>query len=110
MYHDHSLFVIYLLALRVILKGYRRQLPNLERPLPPRAEAVSFFSNPRPLTKTCAHWRLRGSHAGSLARKLCRFLLFLMELFDQDALSPVANCICYDIEDGVAAFEDVISR
>jgi hypothetical protein len=36
--------------------------------------------------------------------------LFLTELFDHDALSPVANCACHDIEECVAAFDDLISR
>jgi hypothetical protein len=36
--------------------------------------------------------------------------LFLMELFDHDAQSLVDSCICHDIEEGVAAFEDFISR
>jgi len=36
--------------------------------------------------------------------------LFLIELFDHDAQSSVDSCICDDIEDGVAAFEDFISR
>jgi hypothetical protein len=36
--------------------------------------------------------------------------LFCIELFDHDAQSQVASCICHDIEEGVAAFEDFISR
>jgi hypothetical protein len=36
--------------------------------------------------------------------------LFLIELFDHDAQSSVDSCICDDIEEGVAAFEDFISR
>jgi hypothetical protein len=36
--------------------------------------------------------------------------LFLIELFDHDAQSSVDRCICGDIEEGVAAFEDFISR
>jgi hypothetical protein len=36
--------------------------------------------------------------------------LFLIELFDHDAQSPVDRCICGGIEEGVAAFEDFISR
>ena len=36
--------------------------------------------------------------------------LFLIELFDHDAQSSVASCVCDDIEEGVAAFEDFISR
>jgi hypothetical protein len=36
--------------------------------------------------------------------------LFLMELFDHDAQSSVDSCICRDIEEAVAAFEDFISR
>ncbi len=36
--------------------------------------------------------------------------LFLIELFDHDAQSSVDSCVCDDIEEGVAAFEDFISR
>ena len=36
--------------------------------------------------------------------------LFLIELFDQDAQSSVDSRICDDVEEGVAAFEDFISR
>ncbi len=36
--------------------------------------------------------------------------LFLTELFDHDAQSFVDSCVCHDIEEGVAAFEDFISR
>jgi len=36
--------------------------------------------------------------------------LFLIELFDHDAQSFVDSCVCDDIEEGVAAFEDFISR
>jgi hypothetical protein len=36
--------------------------------------------------------------------------LFLIELFDHDAQSSVDSRICDDIEKGVAAFEDFISR
>lgn len=36
--------------------------------------------------------------------------LFLIELFDHDAQSLVDSCVCYDIDEGVAAFEDFISR
>jgi hypothetical protein len=36
--------------------------------------------------------------------------LFLIELFDLDAQSSVDSCICDEIEEGVAAFEDFISR
>jgi hypothetical protein len=36
--------------------------------------------------------------------------LFLIELFDHDAQSSVDSCICGDIEEGAAAFEDFISR
>ena len=37
-------------------------------------------------------------------------LLFLLELFDHDAQSPVDSCSCYGIDEGVAAFQDLISR
>jgi hypothetical protein len=36
--------------------------------------------------------------------------LFLMELFDHDVQSLVDSCVCHDIDEGVAAFEDFISR
>jgi hypothetical protein len=36
--------------------------------------------------------------------------LFLIELFDQDAQSSVDSRICDDVEEGVVAFEDFISR
>jgi hypothetical protein len=36
--------------------------------------------------------------------------LFLIELFDHDAQSSVDSRICDDIEEGVAAFEDLISQ
>jgi hypothetical protein len=36
--------------------------------------------------------------------------LFLIELFDRDAQSPVDSCVCDDIEEGVAAFEIFLSR
>lgn len=36
--------------------------------------------------------------------------LFLIELFDHDAQSLVDSCVCHDIDEGVAAFEDFISR
>ena len=36
--------------------------------------------------------------------------LFSVELFDHDAQSPVESCVCHDIEEGVAALEDFISR
>jgi hypothetical protein len=36
--------------------------------------------------------------------------LFCIELFDHDAQSPVDSCVCYGIEEGVAAFQDFISR
>jgi hypothetical protein len=36
--------------------------------------------------------------------------LFLIELFDHDAQSSVDSRVCDDIEEGVAAFEDFISR
>ena len=36
--------------------------------------------------------------------------LFSIELFDHDAQSPVDSCICYSIDEGVAAFQDFISR
>jgi hypothetical protein len=36
--------------------------------------------------------------------------LFVMELVDHDAQSSVDSCVCYDIEEGVAAFQQFISR
>jgi hypothetical protein len=36
--------------------------------------------------------------------------LFLIELFDQDAQSAVDSCVCDDIEEGVTAFENLLSR
>lgn len=36
--------------------------------------------------------------------------LFCLELFDHDAQTAVDNRVCYDIEEGVAAFEQFISR
>jgi hypothetical protein len=36
--------------------------------------------------------------------------LFAMELFDHDAQAAVENCVCYNIDEGVAAFQDFISR
>jgi hypothetical protein len=36
--------------------------------------------------------------------------LFLIELFDHDAQSAVDSCVCNDIEEGVAAFENFVSR
>jgi len=36
--------------------------------------------------------------------------LFLLELFDHDAQSAVEDCVCGDIEEGVAAFKDFVSR
>jgi hypothetical protein len=36
--------------------------------------------------------------------------LFLIELFDHDAQSSVDSCICCGIDEGVAAFQDFISR
>jgi hypothetical protein len=36
--------------------------------------------------------------------------LFLMELFDHDAQSSVDRRVCYDIEEGAAAFEAFASR
>ena len=37
-------------------------------------------------------------------------VLFLLELFDHDAQVAVVSCVCGDIEEGVAAFEDFVSR
>jgi hypothetical protein len=37
-------------------------------------------------------------------------LLFSLELFDHDAQWPVDSCSCYGIEEGVAAFQHLISR
>jgi hypothetical protein len=36
--------------------------------------------------------------------------LFSLELFDHDAQTAVDNRVCYDIEEGVATFEQFISR
>jgi hypothetical protein len=36
--------------------------------------------------------------------------LFWVELFDLDAQSSVESCVCHNIEEGVAAFQDFISR
>jgi hypothetical protein len=36
--------------------------------------------------------------------------LFLIELFDHDAQSSVDSSVCNDIEQGVAAFDDLILR
>jgi hypothetical protein len=36
--------------------------------------------------------------------------LFWIELFDQDAQSSVDSCVCHNIKEAVAAFEDFISR
>jgi hypothetical protein len=36
--------------------------------------------------------------------------LFLIELFDHDAQSALDSCVCDNIEEGVVAFEDFVSR
>ncbi len=36
--------------------------------------------------------------------------LFCLELFDHDAQASIDSCVCYDIEGGVAAFEEFIAR
>jgi hypothetical protein len=36
--------------------------------------------------------------------------LFCLELFDHDAQSAVDSCACHDVEEGVATFEEFISR
>jgi hypothetical protein len=36
--------------------------------------------------------------------------LFSIELFDHDRQSLVDSCICYSLDEGVAAFQDFISR
>ena len=36
--------------------------------------------------------------------------LFSMELFDHDGQSPVDSFVCYSLDEGVAAFQDFISR
>jgi len=36
--------------------------------------------------------------------------LFSLELFDHDAQSSVDSCVCYAIGEGVAAYQDFISR
>ena len=43
-------------------------------------------------------------------RRHLRGSTVLMELFDHDAQSWVAVCSCRGIEEGVAAFQDFISR
>ena len=36
--------------------------------------------------------------------------LFLLELFDHDAQSAVDSCLCDDVEEGAAAFENFVSK
>jgi len=36
--------------------------------------------------------------------------LFCLELFDHDAQAAIDRCVCYDIDEGVAMFEDFTSR
>ena len=36
--------------------------------------------------------------------------LFCLELFDHDAQAAIDRCVCYDIEQGAAVFEDFTSR
>jgi hypothetical protein len=36
--------------------------------------------------------------------------LFLLELFDHDAQSAVDCCLCDDVEEGAAAFENFVSK
>jgi len=36
--------------------------------------------------------------------------LFRLELFDRDEQMTVDNCVCYDIEEGAATFDEFISR
>jgi hypothetical protein len=36
--------------------------------------------------------------------------LFCLELFDHDAQAAIDRCVCYDIDQGVATFEDFTSR
>ncbi len=48
---------------------------------------------------------LDASHTGSAAKPL-----FCLELFDHDGKTAVDNCVCYDIEEGAATFEEFISR
>jgi hypothetical protein len=36
--------------------------------------------------------------------------LFSIELFDHDEKSPVDSCVCRDVGEGVAAYQDFISR
>jgi hypothetical protein len=36
--------------------------------------------------------------------------LFTIELFDHDVQSSVDSCVCFDIEEGVAAYQEFISR
>ena len=58
------------------------------------------------------------AHVGSYEIRMLEFLqdgpadtpLFSMELYDHDAQSSVESCVCHDIEEGVAAFDDFISR
>ena len=45
------------------------------------------------------------SRSGSAAAPL-----FSIELFDHDAQSLVDSCICYSLDEGVAASQDFISR
>ena len=46
----------------------------------------------------------------SLQTRSADTALFCLELFDHDAQSVVDSCVCYDIEQAVAAFEEFISR
>ena len=48
---------------------------------------------------------LEASHSNSDAAPL-----FSIEVFDHDAQSSLGSCACHDIEEGVAAFQDFISR
>jgi len=48
---------------------------------------------------------LDASQTGSAAKPL-----FCLELFDHDGKTAVDNCVCYDIEEGAATFEEFISR
>ena len=36
--------------------------------------------------------------------------LFLIELFDHESQSVVDSCVCHDIEEGVTAFDNFVSR
>ena len=36
--------------------------------------------------------------------------LFSIELFDCDEQSPLDSCVCYPLDEGVAAIQDFISR